>query len=91
MEIDDGEAEVKEPAQSAMRIVRQYVEKNFDNPVLLSYSDALDLERSKKMKQSIITNCARTPTMMAPMKTVVVRWWKSITRKQKWRSQPSPS
>uniref|UniRef100_A0A914VZL2 HTH CENPB-type domain-containing protein n=1 Tax=Plectus sambesii TaxID=2011161 RepID=A0A914VZL2_9BILA len=66
MDIDDEEAKIEEPAitslqaQNAMRLVRQYVEKNFADPVLLRYSDGLDnaifLERYKNQKQRKLTD-----------------------------------
>uniref|UniRef100_A0A915CNN5 Uncharacterized protein n=1 Tax=Ditylenchus dipsaci TaxID=166011 RepID=A0A915CNN5_9BILA len=47
-------------AQRALRLVRQYVEKNFANPQLLRQSDALDeafwQDGQKKRKQSSLSD-----------------------------------
>jgi hypothetical protein len=66
MEIEEEEAEAEDPsvtsleAQRAWRIVRQYVEKNANNPAVLCLSDGLDdflyQERHKKQKQSTLAD-----------------------------------
>ena len=64
--MDIEEVEVEKPpivrfeALRAFLVVKQYVEENFDDPAVLSLSDALDeafyKDRQKKLKQPQITD-----------------------------------
>ena len=65
MEIEEADEPdiTRQEAQSALNIVRRYVEKNIADPTILKYTDQLDeafyQERKKNEKQSQLTDFFR--------------------------------